>query len=192
MTVFLSNFLLLLIDGRMANCINKSVMDLTSIHTRFSSVVRSAAESLTFLEGPPEWKWGLRISFAKASKSTLRVFRIEVIGVIRWIQRPRFFSGCACASAQILWTSCTGSIDFSRRTNATAKFSFDCFLQTCHLELTYHTGHPVWWPGIVEAYLTQASCLRPLFWFVLRYHRHQRLILRLYHGRWSPRRSIMS
>ena len=75
---------------------------------------------LTFLGGPPEWKWGLRISFAKASKSTLSVFRTEVIGVIRWIQRPLFFSGWAWASAQSLWTICTGSMDLSKRMKTTA------------------------------------------------------------------------
>lgn len=52
----------------------------------------------TFFGGPPEWKCGFRISFAKASRSTLKVFLIEVTGVMRLIHRLFFNPEWACAS----------------------------------------------------------------------------------------------
>lgn len=51
------------------------------------------ARGLTFFGGPPEWKCGLRMSFAKASRSTLSVFLISVIGVMRLMYRLFFMSG---------------------------------------------------------------------------------------------------
>lgn len=74
----------------------------------------------TFFGGPPEWKCGLRISFAKASRSTLRVFLRVETGVMRLIHRLVLVSGWACASEHKRWTSETGSIDLSSRTNVTA------------------------------------------------------------------------
>lgn len=79
-----------------------------------------AANGHTFFGGPPEWKCGLRISFAKASRSTLRVFLRADTGVMRLIHRLFLVSGWACASVHRRWTSDTGSMDLSSRTNVTA------------------------------------------------------------------------
>lgn len=90
----------------------------------------------TFFGGPPEWKCGFRISFANSSKSVERVFRTDVIGVIRLIQRLFFCPGHSCAWAHKPWTSRIGSIDLSVRINVT-KGSFSLVKVLMDLDVKY-------------------------------------------------------